>query len=77
MPDMHGHPSEPPVVLYTPAQAAEVLTVKESWLRRKAGKRSIPCTFVGRHLRFSEQNLRDIASAGSRPPRQSSRYQTR
>src|SRR5215207_9325271 len=31
-------------LLYTPAEAARLLTVPESWLRRKAAARAIPCT---------------------------------
>ncbi|GAA3850557.1 helix-turn-helix domain-containing protein [Amycolatopsis tucumanensis] len=54
-------------LLYTPAQAAEKLAVPESWLRRKAGLRVIPCTFLGKHLRFSEADLRAIVVNGSRP----------
>jgi hypothetical protein len=38
-------------LLYTPAEAAVLLRVRESWLRRKAGARVIPCMsrpgFVG------------------------------
>lgn len=52
--------------LYTPAEAAELLTVRESWLRRQAGQRRIPCTFLGRHLRFSHQDLDKIIAAGAR-----------
>ncbi|WP_223838846.1 helix-turn-helix domain-containing protein [Saccharopolyspora pogona] len=55
--------------LYTPAEAAALLTVKESWLRRKAGTRSIPCTFIGRHLRFSASNLREIVDSGTHSTR--------
>ena len=51
--------------LYTPAQAAELLSIKESWLRRKAGRRAIPCTFIGRYLRFSAADLRAITEAGA------------
>jgi hypothetical protein len=29
------------------------MAVRESWLRRKAAARAIPCTFLGKHLRFS------------------------
>jgi excisionase family DNA binding protein len=61
--------SEADRLLYTPAAAAERLTVGESWLRRKAGQRLIPCTFVGKHLRFTEDDLRAIVAAGSRGPR--------
>ncbi|RSD16291.1 helix-turn-helix domain-containing protein [Amycolatopsis eburnea] len=56
-------------LLYTPAAAAERLTVGESWLRRKAGQRLIPCTYVGKHLRFTEDDLRTIVAAGHRGPR--------
>ncbi|WP_233160114.1 DNA-binding protein [Pseudonocardia sp. MH-G8] len=61
--------------LYTPAAAAELLTVRESWLRRKATARAVPCTFLGKHLRFSPADITAIAAAAaqpahtSRPPR--------
>jgi excisionase family DNA binding protein len=58
---------EDDIVLYTPAQAAALLAVKESWLRRKAGQRAIPCTFVGKHLRFSAHDLRAITALGAQP----------
>ena len=47
-------------VLYTPADAAELLAMPESWLRRKAGQRLIPCTKLGKHLRFSPDDLARI-----------------
>lgn len=56
-------------MLYTPAQAAELLRVKESWLRRQAGQRKIQCTFLGKHLRFSDADLVAIARNGRRPAR--------
>lgn len=59
--------AEDDIVLYTPAQAAALLAVKESWLRRKAGQRAIPCTFVGKHLRFSTHDLRAITALGAQP----------
>ncbi|WP_184727146.1 helix-turn-helix domain-containing protein [Saccharopolyspora phatthalungensis] len=46
--------------LHTPAEAAQRLAVKESWLRRKASARAIPCTFLGKHLRFSDTDLHEI-----------------
>jgi excisionase family DNA binding protein len=54
--------------LYTPAEAAEVLQVRESRLRKKASARAIPCTFIGKHLRFSEDDLAAIIAAGSKRP---------
>ncbi len=53
--------------LHTPAQAAEVLAVRESWLRRRAAERRVPCTFVGKHLRFSHADVVAIAAAAACP----------
>lgn len=53
--------------LHTPTEAADILAVRESWLRRKASQRLIPCTFVGKHLRFSDSNLAAITEAGQQP----------
>lgn len=61
------------VLLLTPAQAAARLQVRESWLRAKVSARVVPCTFVGRHLRFSEQDLADIVAAGRTEPRRGRR----
>ncbi|MFI7674129.1 helix-turn-helix domain-containing protein [Actinophytocola sp. NPDC049390] len=55
------------VLLLTPAQAAEVLQVRESWLRRRAAERRVPCCFVGKHLRFSRADLEAIVADGARP----------
>jgi hypothetical protein len=54
--------------LHTAAEAADILTVRESWLRTKATARLIPCTFVGKHLRFSDDDLAEIMRAGAREP---------
>lgn len=59
--------------VHTPAEAAALLTVPESWLRRQAGQRKLPCTFLGRHLRFSDADLQAIITAGARPARTPSR----
>jgi excisionase family DNA binding protein len=55
-------------LLYTPGEAADVLRVRESWLRRKAATRQIPCTFLGKHLRFSAADLAAIVAAAAQPP---------
>lgn len=70
--DVHDGPR-----VHTPAQAAELLTVSESWLRRQAGQRRIPCTYLGRHLRFSDRDLDAIVTAGARPANSSGRRGTR
>jgi excisionase family DNA binding protein len=54
-------------VLYTPAEAAQLLKVRESWLRRKAAARQVPCTFLGKHLRFSPADVVAIVTAAAQP----------
>ncbi|BBG02798.1 MULTISPECIES: helix-turn-helix domain-containing protein [Pseudonocardia] len=53
--------------LHTPADAARILAIRESWLRRAAGERRIPATYIGRHLRFSRADIAAIAADGARP----------
>jgi excisionase family DNA binding protein len=55
------------VLLYTPAEAAQRLRVRESWLRKKAAARDVPCTFLGKHLRFSPADLEAIVTSAARP----------
>jgi excisionase family DNA binding protein len=62
-------PMPPRPLVYTPEQAAELLGVKPSWLRRKAAARLIPCTFMGKHLRFSRTDVEAIIAAGQQAPR--------
>jgi len=45
-----------------------MLKVPESWLRKKAAARVIPCTFVGKHLRLSADDIEKIIKAGTRAP---------
>ncbi len=54
--------------LHTAAEAATILKVRESWLKAKAAARAIPCTFIGKHLRFSDDDIEEIMSAGARRP---------
>jgi excisionase family DNA binding protein len=54
-------------LLYSVEEAAVVLRVRPSWLRRKAAAREIPCTHVGRHLRFSHTDLTAIVAASAQP----------
>jgi len=57
-----------PVEVFTPQEAAAVLKVPESWLRKRASARQVPCTFIGKHLRFSSSDLEQIIRAGHRAP---------
>jgi len=54
--------------LHTAAEASGILQVRESWLKTKASARLIPCTFVGKHLRFSDDDIAEIMKAGARQP---------
>ncbi|MFG3369629.1 helix-turn-helix domain-containing protein [Streptomyces sp. NPDC048156] len=54
--------------LFTAEQAAQVLQVPPSWLRKKAAADAIPHTRVGRHLRFSARDLRRLIADGQRGP---------
>jgi hypothetical protein len=52
--------SEP--LLYTAAQAAAMLQVRPSWIRRKAAARTIPCRYLGKHLRFTREDITAITT---------------
>jgi excisionase family DNA binding protein len=59
--------ADPTTLLYTPDEAAALLRVRASWLRKKAVAREVPCTFLGKHLRFSPADLAAIVTASARP----------
>jgi hypothetical protein len=44
------------------------LRVRESWLRTKAARRAVPCTFLGKHLLFSDEDIAQIMADGKRQP---------
>jgi len=54
--------------LHPPAEAAEILRIRESWLRDKAAARVIPCTFIGKHLRFRDDDIAQMMAEGARQP---------
>ncbi|MBR7826619.1 helix-turn-helix domain-containing protein [Actinospica sp. MGRD01-02] len=56
-------------LLYTPEQAAVLLTVRPSWLRRAAAEGEIACTYLGKHLRFSDADLHAIIADNAFGPR--------
>jgi excisionase family DNA binding protein len=53
--------------LYTFKEAAALLAIPESTLRKKAAAGLVPHRHVFRHTRFSAQDLRDIQSPSARP----------
>jgi hypothetical protein len=54
--------------LHTVAETAQILKVRESWLKTKASARLVPCTFVGKHLRFSDDDIAEVMRLGARQP---------
>ena len=54
--------------LHTAAEAAGIPKTRESWLKTKAAARLIPCTFIGEHLRFGDDDIDQIMRAGTRQP---------
>lgn len=54
--------------LLTTEEAAEILRVSYSWLKKAAQRRDVPCTHIGRAVRFSRAHLEQIIAAGERPP---------
>lgn len=54
-------------LLITAAQAGRLLQVPASWLQKKAAAGEIPHHRIGRHLRFSENDLAAILHTGARP----------
>lgn len=54
--------------LYTPAEAAERLKVTESWLKKRVAARTIPHTRIGRHIRFSDNDLAALVAQSEVSP---------
>ncbi|WP_304452836.1 helix-turn-helix domain-containing protein [Nocardiopsis sp. YSL2] len=46
--------------VYTPAQAAEILQCRESWLKDKAKARAIPFHKLSGEYRFTDEDLAEI-----------------
>lgn len=49
-------------------EAAEVLSVSTSWLYKRVAARAVPCTRLGRAVRFSRANLAAIVAASTSTP---------
>lgn len=56
--------------LYNKQQAAQLLGMSVSWIKKAVAARSIPCTFVGGQIRFTAAHLRAITEAGEVVPTQ-------
>jgi hypothetical protein len=47
--------------------------VSYSWLKKAAQRREVPCTHIGRAVRFSRTQVEEIIAAGEQPPLQTQR----
>ena len=54
--------------LYTAAEAAKILRVKQSWLKRQAAARKIPFTMLGGAYRFTDGHLAAIVQMHEKMP---------
>jgi excisionase family DNA binding protein len=54
-------------VFFTFAEVAEMTALKESWLRRAAAAQAIPSHKVGRHIRFTEEDIDALIAQSARP----------
>jgi excisionase family DNA binding protein len=54
--------------LLTTMEAASLLGVSHSWLKKQVIAAQVPCTRLGRSVRFSSDHLRAIVAAGERQP---------
>lgn len=53
--------------LLTVEQAAAMLAVPVSWLKQRVSARSVACTRLGRHVRFTRDQVAAIVEASEQP----------
>ena len=53
--------------LLTLEEAAAVLRVPVSWLRHRVANRQVTCTRLGRHIRFTREQVVAIVDSGVQP----------
>ncbi|MCW2498744.1 MAG: DNA-binding protein [Frankiales bacterium] len=63
-----------PAQLLTPADVAELLSVTEAWVRRRAAAHLIPCTRLGRQVRFTAEQVQQIVETAAQPVAQLPAY---
>lgn len=66
-----------PTRLYTMKEAAEILKVSESWLKKQVAARKVRHVRMGRNVRFTDALLDDIIEKRIQEPRRQSSARTR
>jgi excisionase family DNA binding protein len=59
MTDSNHHIHHLDTPLLTPAQAAQLLGVKPSWIYEAVRSGALPCLRIGRHIRFTRPMLEE------------------
>jgi excisionase family DNA binding protein len=54
-------------LLMTVDQAAALLAVPSSWLKQRVASHAIACTRLGRHIRFTSEQIAAIVTANEQP----------
>jgi excisionase family DNA binding protein len=54
--------------LFTIVEAAELLRVPEGWLRKRVSAHAVPHTRLGKHVRFTAEQLREITAKAELQP---------
>jgi excisionase family DNA binding protein len=60
-----GDPASEP--LLTVEQAAAMLAVPASWLKQRVASHMVACTRLGRHIRFTRDQVASIVAASEQP----------
>ena len=58
------------VRLFTIKEAAEVLRIPVSWLYERTRRNAIPYRRIGKYVRFTQDDLKEIISSGEQPRKQ-------
>ena len=54
-------------LLLTLEEAAQALHVPVSWLRKRVSEHTVSCTRLGRHIRFTRQQLLAVVESAEQP----------
>jgi len=61
---------ECPMRLFTIKEAAEALRIPISWLYERTRRDAIPCRRIGKYVRFTEDDLKEIISSSDQAKKQ-------
>jgi len=61
---------ECPMRLFTIKEAAETLRIPISWLYERTRRNAIPCLRIGKYVRFTEGDLKEIISSSEQAKKQ-------